>query len=101
MRVLPERGYDANQISTCTSGHRPYRTVQAADRLAQQIRGCIMDGSGVNYTPPMSPTEAVKHGRILVTGGGGFLGNHVLQILSEHGYVDIVAPRQADYDLTE
>jgi GDP-L-fucose synthase len=38
--------------------------------------------------------------RILVTGGSGFLGQHVLAALSAHGYRDVVAPRHAEYDLT-
>ncbi|HEY0583099.1 MAG TPA: GDP-L-fucose synthase [Chloroflexota bacterium] len=36
----------------------------------------------------------------MVTGGSGFLGHHVLAALSEHGYQNVVAPRHADYDLT-
>ncbi|MBV8714149.1 MAG: GDP-L-fucose synthase [Chloroflexi bacterium] len=39
--------------------------------------------------------------RLLVTGGGGFLGRHVLDVLSEHGHRDVDAPRRADYDLTQ
>jgi len=38
--------------------------------------------------------------RILVTGGGGFLGHHVLDVLSQHGYTEVFAPRQREYDLT-
>ena len=38
--------------------------------------------------------------RVLVTGGSGFLGKQLLQVLSEHGYADVVAPRHAEYDLT-
>lgn len=38
--------------------------------------------------------------RILVTGGGGFLGRHVLAELRAVGCRDIFAPRQAEYDLT-
>jgi GDP-L-fucose synthase len=39
--------------------------------------------------------------RVLVTGGSGFLGRHVLAVLSEHGYANVVAPRRAEYDLTQ
>jgi len=39
--------------------------------------------------------------RILVTGGAGFLGKHLLRKLAEHGYTNIVAPRSVDYDLRE
>ncbi|MBV9578078.1 MAG: GDP-L-fucose synthase [Chloroflexi bacterium] len=38
--------------------------------------------------------------RILVTGGSGFLGRQVLEVLAQRGYERIDAPRHADYDLT-
>ena len=41
-----------------------------------------------------SVTANEAHG-ILVTGGGGFLGHHVLEILTERGNADVIAP-QAD-----
>ena len=37
--------------------------------------------------------------RILVTGGGGFLGSHVVERLERHGH-DVFVPRRAEYDLT-
>jgi GDP-L-fucose synthase len=39
--------------------------------------------------------------RILVTGGSGFLGRQLLAVLAERGYQDVVAPRRAQYDLTQ
>jgi GDP-L-fucose synthase len=39
--------------------------------------------------------------RLLVTGGNGFLGRHVLAALAERRYGAVVAPRKADYDLTQ
>jgi GDP-L-fucose synthase len=38
--------------------------------------------------------------RILVTGGSGFLGGHVLTALAARGARDVAAPRRKDYDLT-
>ena len=37
--------------------------------------------------------------RVLVTGGGGFLGSHLVTRLEQDGH-DVVAVRSADYDLT-
>jgi GDP-L-fucose synthase len=37
--------------------------------------------------------------RVLVTGGGGFLGSHLVERLEGDGH-DVVAPSSADYDLT-
>src|SRR5262245_22792382 len=42
----------------------------------------------------------LKYKRILVTGGSGFLGGHVLTRLRQVGCRQIVAPRSAEYDLT-
>jgi GDP-L-fucose synthase len=38
--------------------------------------------------------------RIMVTGGSGFLGQHVLQTLQRRGCTEIVVPRRSLYDLT-
>jgi GDP-L-fucose synthase len=38
--------------------------------------------------------------RILVTGGGGFLGSFVVEKLKARGYQAIVVPRRREYDLT-
>jgi len=38
--------------------------------------------------------------RILVTGGAGFLGRHVVEILQGRGCQEITVPRRSEYDLT-
>jgi len=38
--------------------------------------------------------------RVLVTGGAGFLGRQVVNVLRQRGCADIVVPRKRDYDLT-
>ncbi|MBK8207206.1 MAG: GDP-L-fucose synthase [Planctomycetes bacterium] len=39
--------------------------------------------------------------RILVTGGAGFLGRHLCELLREHGCRNLFTPRSADYDLVD
>jgi GDP-L-fucose synthase len=43
----------------------------------------------------------LRQKRILVTGGGGFLGGHLLKRLRRLGAAEISAPRHRDADLTE
>ena len=39
--------------------------------------------------------------RILVTGGEGFLGNYVVEVLERRGCADIVTPAHKHFDLSD
>jgi GDP-L-fucose synthase len=39
--------------------------------------------------------------RVLLTGGSGFLGTHVLERLERRSVAEVIAPRSADYDLRQ
>src|SRR5262245_46323727 len=43
---------------------------------------------------------SLSDARVVVTGGSGFLGRHVVQALHRHGSREVLVPRKAQYDLT-
>lgn len=47
----------------------------------------------------MNKQDFWQNKRVIVTGGAGFLGTHVVQLLKEQGANDIIVPRSASYDL--
>jgi GDP-L-fucose synthase len=46
-------------------------------------------------------TTDLSRSRIWVTGGNGFLGRHVVQVLHARGAADVFTPRSSDYDLRD
>jgi len=42
-----------------------------------------------------------KHKRVVVTGGAGFLGSHIMNRLDEFGCEQVAVPRSSEYDLTD
>jgi len=45
--------------------------------------------------------QSLAQQRVLVTGGSGFLGSHVVEVLRARGVTRIVVPRAAEFDLTD
>jgi GDP-L-fucose synthase len=45
--------------------------------------------------------SGIKDRRVLITGGGGFLGRYVCAAIQSRGPAALFAPRKADYDLTQ
>src|SRR5688572_10154190 len=46
-----------------------------------------------------TPVTGWSRGRVMVTGGGGFLGKAVVARLETEGATDIFVPRSSEYDL--
>ncbi|MCJ7734727.1 MAG: GDP-L-fucose synthase [Anaerolineales bacterium] len=55
----------------------------------------------MNNTPYPDPAQFWADKRVCVTGGDGFLGSFVQEVLSERGAQDIFIPLIDEYDLTE
>ena len=50
--------------------------------------------------PALQP-EFWRKRRVLITGGRGFLGRHIVERLQELGTTELILPRRSEYDLTE
>ena len=48
-----------------------------------------------------APAFSLAGRRVLVTGGAGFLGRHLCELIRRRGPAELIVPRSADCDLTE
>jgi GDP-L-fucose synthase len=56
----------------------------------------IAPSAGQGQQPEFWPSR-----RVLITGGRGFLGRHIVARLQSLGATDLILPRRSEYDLTE
>ena len=54
-----------------------------------------------NKSPSQISSNYWQNCRVVVTGGGGFLGSYVVEGLRKHDCPNVFVPRQAEYDLRE
>src|SRR4029453_5205309 len=74
---------------------RGSRRVRAEQRVARRSTSPRDRRAGRGSRTPRYPAPV----RVLVTGGGGFLGSHLVERLEGDDY-DVVVARSAAYDLT-
>jgi GDP-L-fucose synthase len=60
-----------------------------------------MEGNGMSVNEKVSSREHWQGRRVVVTGGGGFVGTPLVTRLLELGCETVLAPRRAEFDLTE
>jgi GDP-L-fucose synthase len=81
--------------------------MEGAGRVTQPVgasaeSATVVDPSGIvcEIAEPVSSSPLVGK-RIVVTGGAGFLGSHVVDVLRARGVQEIFVPRRRDYDLVD
>lgn len=74
----------------------PFERSVLGQRTISKSAPAYMSGGANGHSGAFWPGR-----RVLVTGGAGFLGRHVVARLRSAGVEDIIIRRQGDYDLTE
>lgn len=84
------------------------RMLVDAGLITIDLRRADQDGVLVDVGPKTIKLQSSKTRlmdlsaeRILVTGGSGFLGSHLVEMLRERGADSLFAPRHIDYDLAQ
>jgi predicted dehydrogenase/nucleoside-diphosphate-sugar epimerase len=80
---------------SATQRARPRATARDAVAVAELIDWAYArhaDGRGRSSIVVSPPVSRLERGRIVVTGGTGFVGGHLLDLLSEQGHSDLLVP---------
>ncbi len=95
----------ASEVLALRVGYEKLNRETGGSRRSRGSRGSRARSPGMRRTAPVDRPHRLAHPhararmRTLVTGGGGFLGSHLVDRLEADGH-DVFAPRRAEYDLT-